>query len=152
MEAWRRFRALSGTSRSLVVEAAASLAATRVGLRLAGFRRWKALLMRLTPATVDGGNASNLDQAQYVSRLTQATARNLFFTANCLERSLTLWWLLRRRGIAADVRIGVRKAEGQFEAHAWVDCGSVVLNDEGEMHAHFAPFERPVTSMETQTP
>ena len=40
-----------------------------------------------------------------------------------------LWWLLRRRGIAAELRIGARKEFERFEAHAWVEVDSAVLND-----------------------
>ena len=52
-----------------------------------------------------------------------------------------LWWLAARRGIPAELRIGARKQAGRFEAHAWVEMGNVVLNDSGEAHLHFAPFD-----------
>ena len=37
--------------------------------------------------------------------------------------------ILRRRGVACELRIGVRAADngaGPIEAHAWVDCGGAV--------------------------
>jgi hypothetical protein len=83
--------------------------------------------------------------------MSAAAARNLFFSTNCLEKSLVLWWLLRRRGIAAELRIGARKELGRFEAHAWVEMDSQVMNDAGEEHRHFVPFEGPITVLETQT-
>ena len=43
-----------------------------------------------------------------------------------------------------------RKRRGEFEAHAWVELGGVVLNDGGEGHVHFVPFEGSVVAMETQ--
>ena len=44
----------------------------------------------------------------------------------CLRRAATLAVLLRRHGLAADVVIGVRRAEhGGLEAHAWLSCGGV---------------------------
>ncbi|WP_376797113.1 lasso peptide biosynthesis B2 protein [Thermogemmatispora sp.] len=37
----------------------------------------------------------------------------------CLEQSLALWWVLRKRGIAAHVVLGISTAP--FTAHAWVE-------------------------------
>jgi hypothetical protein len=80
----------------------------------------------------------------------EAASRNLFFHANCLEQSLVLCWLLRRRGIDAVLRIGARKESERFEAHAWVELDSQVLNDASAEHRHFVPFERPILSMEAR--
>jgi hypothetical protein len=154
MEIWRGFWRLSGYARGVVLEAAAALAATWVGLRLAGFRRWKAALAWSTPdaAAPAAMTPALADSAHEIARLQQAAARHLFFRANCLEQSLTLWWLLRKRGIAAELRIGARKQAERFEAHAWVELDGAVLNDAGDGHLHFVPFDGPVTSLETQTP
>lgn len=155
METWRGFWRLSGYARGIVLEAAAALAATWLGLRLAGFRRWKAVLAWLAPGTADIGGVGDSDlvePAREIARLEQAAARHLFFRANCLEQSLTLWWLLRRRGIAAELRVGGRKDAGRFEAHAWVEFGGAILNDAGEEHLHFVPFDGPLAAPETQAP
>ena len=61
---------------------------------------------------------------------------------NCLSRSLTLWWLLRRHGVAADVRLGVNLAEG-FAAHAWVEWQGQVLNDTPDVSSRYQPLEAP---------
>jgi transglutaminase-like putative cysteine protease len=57
--------------------------------------------------------------------------------ATCLTKSLALAWLLRRRGIAAQVRVGVRTADG-FESHAWVDLDGVALTDDRDTKGRFA--------------
>ncbi|MBZ5696731.1 MAG: lasso peptide biosynthesis B2 protein [Acidobacteriia bacterium] len=154
MTTWSRFWRLSGRARGVALEAAAALTATYMGLRLGGFRRWKAALAWFVPAAAGPAiplNRAKIDSAREIARLEQAVARHLFFRANCLESSLVLWWLLERRGIAAELRIGVRKDAGNFEAHAWVESGGAVLNDPGEAHRHFVPFEGSIASMETQT-
>lgn len=138
----------------MALEAAAGLAATWVGLRVAGFRRWKELLGRLAPRLVlDAGvfDVSLDETARQIVRMEQAAARHLFFGTNCLEQSLVLWWLLRIRGIAAELRIGARKEENCFEAHAWVEFHGAILNGSGEEHLHFVPFEGQAITMETQT-
>ena len=144
---------MSRESRGVALQAAAALAATWAGLRLVGFRRWKSTLIWLTPDPESAGvlqESARIASAREVARILEATSRHLIFHASCLEQSLVLWWLLARRGIPADLRIGARKEAGRFEAHAWVELGSVVLNDSGEAHLHFAPFDGSIVSMETQ--
>jgi len=143
---------MSGRSRCVALEAAAALVATMAGLRVLGFRRWKALLLRLTLHRVDFpvSDPARIASAHEIARIQVAVSRHLIFHANCLEQSLVLWWLLSRRGIPAELRIGARKEAGRFQAHAWVELGNVVLNDSGEAHLHFAPFDGSIISMETQ--
>ncbi|MGA7626113.1 MAG: lasso peptide biosynthesis B2 protein [Candidatus Acidiferrales bacterium] len=153
MKRWRTFRRLSSFERGVVLEAAGVLLATRVVFQLAGFRRWQRALGFFTPSTKTTGPAraaSDGESARVIARMEAAAARNIFVRANCLEQSLVLWWLLRRRGIDAALRIGGRKESGQFEAHAWVELNGVVLGSNQE-HRHFVPFESPVLSMETRT-
>ncbi len=150
---WRGFWRMSGRSRTVALEAALALVATKVGLRVAGFRRWKDLLVRLSPQTPDFKlplDAAGIETAREIARIQDAVCRHVIFHASCLERSLVLWWLLGGRGIPAELRIGARKEAGRFEAHAWVEAGSLVLNDSGETHLHFAPFDGSIISMETQ--
>lgn len=152
-ETWHRFWRLSSFERRVVLEAAAALVATWFGLRLAGFRRWQAALAWLAPSLAACNTEQSLaDSARMITRMEQSAANHLFFRANCLEQSLTLCWLLHRRGIAAELRIGARKDAGRFEAHAWVESSGVVLNDTSTSHLHFVPFDGPVGAMETQAP
>ncbi len=154
MSTWQRFWRLSGFERGIALEAAACLPATWLGLRIAGFRRWKELLGWLAPRIVPNAAAPNVsleETARQIVRMEEAAARNLFFSTNCLEQSLVLWWLLRMRGIAAELRIGARKEADRFEAHAWVEFHGAILNGAGEEHLHFAPFEGQAISLGTQT-
>jgi hypothetical protein len=48
----------------------------------------------------------------------------------CLTRSLTLARILARRGVGADVRIGVRTENGKLLAHAWVEWRGRPLNED----------------------
>jgi hypothetical protein len=154
MERWHRFWQLSGFERGLALEAGGGLLATWVGLRLAGFRRWKNMLAWLAPSsspTTQQTAASQRQAAELIARVAATAARNFFFDTNCLEQSLVLWWLLRRRGITAELRIGARKEFERFEAHAWVEVDSTVLNDASAEHQHFVPFDGPITPLEART-
>jgi hypothetical protein len=153
IERFKRFRRLNALERSIAIEAAVGLLATWFGLRLIGFRRWERVLAAFAPSAKEiahAPDASEQESALLIARLEAAAARNVLFHPNCLEQSLVLWWLLRRRGIAADLCIGARKDSDRFEAHAWVEFDSQVLNDVSAEHRHFIPFEKPILSMEAR--
>jgi hypothetical protein len=150
MGKWQTFWRLSGQQRRIIFEAATGLIATWVGLRLVGFRRWKSVLQWTAPRKSEGTQEKNFpNEVADVVRMEEAAARNLFFSTNCLEQSLVLWWLLRTLGIAADLRIGARKTANYFEAHAWVEFCGTALNSPGEGHVHFVPFDRQATGIGT---
>jgi hypothetical protein len=156
MSASRRFAHLSGSDRTTVLHAVFCLVATSAGLRIFGFRRWKNLLDRR--ASSPGGAAvseiaprdpSRLPEATHVARLFSAAARHLFLRTNCLERAMTLYFLLRRRGIAAELHFGARKQSAALEAHAWVAYLNIPLNEDQGQHRHFLPFQGANSLMET---
>ena len=58
----------------------------------------------------------------------------------CLVRSLALRDLLHRQGFPnAQVQLGVRKVEGEFQAHAWVELNGMVV---GDAPSHVASFQK----------
>jgi hypothetical protein len=151
---WRRLWNLSWAERWLLAQAVALLPLTAVALWAVGFRRWQTLLSRLAPANaplspggegrVRGTEAAVLREGRAAARLVEAAARRGPYRASCLPRSLTLWWLLRRRGIDSELRIGVRKETGRLDAHAWVELRGEVLNDGADVRERFAAFEQPI--------
>ena len=80
------------------------------------------------------------------ARAVRSVELNGMSRPNCLERSLTLWWLLRRDGIDGELHIGARKEDGQLKAHAWVELRGEVLNDSPEIHNHYARFDAPIAA------
>ena len=64
--------------------------------------------------------------------LVEVAGRHSPVNATCLKKALVLSWLLRRRGIPTELRIGVARQEGGLvKAHAWLDCdGQAVLGHE----------------------
>ena len=81
-------------------------------------------------------------EVQSTCRMVRAASRYSLSRYTCLEESLTLWYLLRKQGIPACLRIGVRKEKEKFEAHAWVEHGGEALNQDEAMHQHYAAFEQ----------
>jgi hypothetical protein len=133
---WQRLRATSWPERRVLAQALILLPVAHLALRLA---RLEALLTRLA-RQVPPPDAVDTQAARSAARMVNVAARYGPYRAPCLERSLVLWWLLRRRGIATDLRIGVRKADGEFEAHAWVELEGAVINDRADIATVFAPL------------
>ena len=142
---------LSGSDRATVFRATLLLAATWFALRIAGFSRWKSFLERRLPATSSSAPADSgaLPEAQRLARLHSAAARHLFLRTNCLEQATSLYFLLRRCGLPAELHFGARKQAALLEAHAWVACQGVPLNEDQGQHRHFLPFDGVTPLMET---
>ena len=117
----------------MLLKALIALPLIRIGLRLFGLARMQKIL--------DGRHLRPYDEsdfAQTAARMVAVAAH--IVPANCLQRSLTLWWLLHRRGIASDLRIGVRRHGTQIAAHAWIELAGVVLNDRSDVARLYPPF------------
>jgi hypothetical protein len=114
-----------------------------LALRLIGFRRWSGFLERRAMVVNAAANSPQLAEARDLTRLLSAAANHLFVRTNCLEQATALCYVLRRRGISAELRFGARKDAAGFEAHAWVEHRGVPLNEDRGEHLHFLPFENP---------
>jgi hypothetical protein len=58
----------------------------------------------------------------------------------CLQHSAVIAWLLRKQGVEACLRIAGRQVP--FYAHAWVEVGATVVNDEQSVRQRFSSFRR----------
>src|SRR5215469_7156517 len=153
MRRWRRFRRLSRFERGIVLEAAAGLLIAWLAVRLLGFRICRAVFKDAGTSARNSKalEANSLNIARRIAHLEAVTAVNLFFRASCLEQSLVLCRMLRRRSMNAAIRIGARKEGDRFEAHAWIEMEGNVVDSGGTEYLHFVPFEHFESSMRTQT-
>ncbi|MDD5559559.1 lasso peptide biosynthesis B2 protein [Candidatus Methylomirabilis sp.] len=71
-----------------------------------------------------------------LSRLVEVAGRYTHAKVMCLKTALILSWLLGRRGISTELRIGVTRESGSFKAHAWLDHDGHVIpgHQEGERY------------------
>ncbi|MDZ4768487.1 MAG: lasso peptide biosynthesis B2 protein [Chloroflexota bacterium] len=129
-----------GESRWVFILSLLLLPSIAVGLHRVGLKRMRATLEARTPQPTAAATSDSTARARRLARMVNAAARLSPYKANCLKRALVLWWLLRRRGIASDIRIGVRKGAATLEAHAWVEIGGVVINDAPSFVGTFTPF------------
>lgn len=116
----------------------------RWSLRLRGYgKTFASLQKRVPPLAKDTENRPHEREEVWAAcRMVIAALRYSLLQYTCLEESLTLWYLLRKQGIPACLRIGVRKENEKFEAHAWVEYRGEALNQDEAMHRHYAAFEQ----------
>ena len=127
-------------------QAVVMMAAIRLGLRVTRFDRVRALLQRTVPARPGQTRSRQAESATVAqtARIVNLAARVAPASSTCLHRSLTLWWLLARRGISSNLRVGVRRDDPRFQAHAWVEFDGTAVNQRaGKDHAEardYAPL------------
>lgn len=140
-----RFRGLTALERGFLVRAFLLLPVVGWGLRMVGFGGIQAMLHlhsvaprhKFTPDEV-------MKNALTASRMVSIASRHGFYRANCLPSSLALAYLLGKKGIPTDLRVGVRKVGGVFDAHAWIEFQGKPLNDDVDVHERFPAFDQPI--------
>jgi hypothetical protein len=147
-ERFRRFSALEHPARKLFLRAAVLLPLVGMSLRWRGFRATQAALQRFLSNTNPEHDPALISKdAAMTAHMVNAADRHGLVHPSCLAKSLTLWWLLERQGIASHLRIGIRKEREKFEAHAWVEREGAALNEPDEHHHHYAAFDAAFSSL-----
>lgn len=118
-----RLAALAPEERQALYEAWRLAPFVAASVRLRGYRRTRRWVQRWAdrrPGPLLGGSV----EATLASavRLADAALRRQPLPATCVPRSVLVWGLLRRHGVASEVVIGVRRSDGPgVDAHAWVE-------------------------------
>lgn len=128
------FRALSREDRRSLGRAWVYLLVADLALRVLPVHRVGALLRRL------GGRSRREISADRLARLVGIAGRHHLRPMTCLPRSLALQALLRRHGIEADLRIGVRREAGELRAHAWIEQAGSPLGEPEDVELRFEPL------------
>jgi hypothetical protein len=82
-----------------------------------------------------------MEEARRLSLAMVRAARFGVFRPQCLARSVALSRMLSAHGISGGVvRVGVRRNDGEFLAHAWVELGGETLGDADEHVGTFVPL------------
>jgi len=140
---WLRFWSRPRVEKWLAMQSLIVCLLSVIALRLIGFGRWKRILW----VSSGGTKLADKELSREDIKIAEATyavvdmvARNISGRLiTCLPRSLTLWWILRRYGVKAELRLGVRNAGERFAAHAWVVCHGTVIGE--AEHDQFVSFE-----------
>jgi hypothetical protein len=142
MGSWRSDTAEADGSGWTVFAASLLLPLAGIALHVLGVRR----ALHLFAGNPRGAGTSAPQAAERVAREVEHAGREYsVYPVDCLVRSLVVVWLLRRRGIAAEFRLGVRTLTGRFEAHAWVEHLGVPLGEDADVARVFNAFEFPAS-------
>jgi hypothetical protein len=108
-------------------------------VKLGGFDRF----YRIIGAASVRGTAREADRPRIIGSVCGSLDRAAtcyFKRARCLQRSAASVWFLRRRGIPAELVIGVNKFP--FYAHAWAEVGGTVVNDDPTVRERYQEISR----------
>jgi hypothetical protein len=124
-----------GVARSLLL-----LLMCDVALRAFGFARTMRWARRVAGQTDDRAVHDDLVN-QTIHDILVATA---FYPgrSKCLEQTIALFILLRRRGASVEIKLGVQPYP--FYAHAWLELGGAPLTETPEVIERFALMPDPV--------
>jgi hypothetical protein len=149
LEKLRRFRALDRPAQKLFLQTLALLPLVSLSLRWSGFRATQTALQKMIGNPLPEQNLDLVSQrVARTAHMVNAADRHGLVHPSCLTKSLALWWLLGRQGVASHLRIGIRKEKDKFEAHAWVEREGVALNEPDDHHRHYAAFDAAFSSLQ----
>ncbi len=116
---WNKLLSLTFSEVWFLMQAAAAVVAFDLAFRLFSSKTCLALLGR-KQSSQGGQQEVNL---QRMAWLVDVADRYAPGKSSCLRQTAALAWLLRRRGVATSLRIGVARQEGKFTAHSWLELG-----------------------------
>ena len=127
---WSR---LSGHRKAMLIEAFAAVSIASAAVSLLRFRQAVRLGCRRLAAPIGRGEIAAGDVAWAV----RAVGRTVPWRALCLQQGLAAQWMLRRRGVDAQLHYGIgKKQTGDLEAHVWVSVRDRIICG-GEEAARF---------------
>ena len=105
--------------------------------------------LAMPAASVGAVDPDRMPEARRLALAMVRAARFGIFRPQCLARSLALSRMLTAHGITGGVvRVGVRRDDGEFRAHAWVELAGETL---GDADAHVGSFV-PLTNLDVTRP
>ena len=125
---------LSWRERWLLAQSVALLPAMAVALRFVSPGRLLRFIERR------GGSVRVVDRSRSdrIAHMVAAAAAYGPYRASCLPQSLVLLLLLRRHGLAGDLKFGVATSDLRLRAHCWVEINGKPLIDSAAVHQQFA--------------
>lgn len=122
MNVLTKLRSCSPADVALLLRAAGVVFLVRLGLHLLPFNRLRGFVER--PRASEASNTPETDRVVWAVR---AIARRTLGDKPCLVQALSTMWMLRETGDQGVLRIGVKRENGEFAAHAWLERGGDII-------------------------
>lgn len=129
-----KFFKVHSRQRSIFIRSFVWVAMYRIGLWVLPFRATKKW-------TVYNANSVSTDSDhQVVAEIVRGVrfASRYVPYASCLTQALAAKRLLGGYGQSAELKIGVAKSNGDFEAHAWLEIDGRIVLGKRRMHSRYA--------------
>ena len=140
-----RFLRVGWAEKEAFVFSLAAMTWTRIALVFYPPRDVARMLKRLNRAFPPADGQRPIVLRQLIRRVMQARHYAPVPTT-CLSESLAAQAVLARYGHQGELKIGVQKTKGRFEAHAWLECADQILigtpTPEGKSYVNLAGSER----------
>lgn len=128
MKRVHRLLALSWADKFILLEALLWLGIARASVLTLPFRWLVRVLRQQSGVTPNADDPATLPTRKRVAWAIAAISKRTPWDSNCLAQALAAKIMLRRRGMASTLYLGVAKAkEGGLDAHAWVRSGNLIL-------------------------
>jgi len=124
--------------RPIHLEALAQLVRASVLFRMTDPAHATRLLHSDVAGTV---SAKDVERARQAGRAVASVSGRLPWHPTCLRQAVAVRAMLRRRGIASELTIGVTSPREERPAHAWVRVGERVIVG-GAGHEQYTPIAR----------
>ena len=138
------WKALPWPERALLSYLLIGLPLVSLSLHALDYKRTRRLVEWLTRHP-SPGSASEVDvhNADRLAQLAAIAGHRGMVQATCLRQALLVYGMLRWRGLQPELKLGVRRENGAFAAHAWVELEGQRLAQSG---VEFATFDEPPES------
>ena len=142
MSKWAKYQSLPVEDRFKLIAYAFLLVLVQIALNWFGYQKVYTFLVSHPRKhnIISGQTKEALDEAKHCAYLVSIAARYGIIRATCLRQALLVFWLLRRRGIQTDLRIGVRREGESIFAHAWLKYGEDVITEGSLVEKNFSVF------------
>lgn len=138
MEGLHKLFRLSHHERVALLQAWGLFLLVELALRILPFTYLLALSKQGSPKPRGDPTVEPVLSVSRLAWLVEVAGRYTPIRATCLKKALVLSWLLGRREIPTELRIGVARCEGSLKAHAWLSYnGQVILG-----HQELEGYER----------
>jgi hypothetical protein len=84
-------------------------------------------------------------------RAQRVVKRTTGIGGSCLVRSLSLWAILRRRGVHSGLRVGMRRRGEKIEGHAWIEIEGIPMNENERVIRGYNVHDGPISFDRTTT-
>lgn len=140
-EVGTRMRRLANVNPRLLVESLILLVIVRIAIPLRGV----GATFRMASKVARLGRRSTRRNAEALPPedlwlAVNRIAERFPLATTCVPRSIALWVMLRRRGIPAEMRIGVSDGSAGFASHAWVEISGEPVGETKSSLESFLPL------------